>query len=281
MTPTIGRRDRRQRRGEHAPAARGLDQGPAREDEYERRQEREVRGHRGAGDAREPRRHAHRGRMGPCPEIPHKGHDHDQRPRRGLAERQPIDHLRRAEPTVLLHRSLVYVRQHGISAAEGHECGLGKKRRHARQRPVATFEGDQQRHRAKPQHHAHGQYPRQPTPREARMGGSRAVFVDQRATGMRWLLRDVEAAQARGVRRRRRPSPPPGRSMEMAPRMPPARRRRTPRCPRTRNCAARARRCATPRKPRSRPPRVSCPRRMRRLPAPGRNPRTATRARPG
>ena len=53
--------------------------------------------------------------------------DHDQRPGRGLAERQAVDHLRRAQPVVVLDGALVDVGQHRVGAAEGEQRGLGEE----------------------------------------------------------------------------------------------------------------------------------------------------------
>ncbi len=60
--------------------------------------------------------------------------DHDERTRRGFAEREAVDHLRRREPRERLDRALVDVGQHRIGAAERQQRGLGEEHAHLRQR---------------------------------------------------------------------------------------------------------------------------------------------------
>jgi hypothetical protein len=45
--------------------------------------------------------------------------DHDQRPRRRLGHAEPVQHLARRQPAVVLHRLLRDVGEHRIGAAEG------------------------------------------------------------------------------------------------------------------------------------------------------------------
>ena len=74
----------------------------------------------------------------PAADEADEGDHHDQRPRRRLAERQPVDHLPGAQPVVLLDRALEHVGQHRIGAAEGEQRGLGEEPGHLRQDRAGT-----------------------------------------------------------------------------------------------------------------------------------------------
>ena len=59
------------------------------------------------------------------------GHE-DERPRRGLGETEPIEHLARAQPPIRLDRLLGHIGQHRIGAAERDDGKLGKEERDVR-----------------------------------------------------------------------------------------------------------------------------------------------------
>ena len=61
---------------------------------------------------------------------------HDQRPRRGLGEAKSIEHLRGAEPLIILHRLLRDVGQHRIGATECDHRGLAEKNPLAKERVI-------------------------------------------------------------------------------------------------------------------------------------------------
>ena len=124
---------RGQRRGEGRRPCVDSMNGAAGEDEEERRQEGEERHHRRAATPASERAIGAEDRLRPAADEADERDHHDQRPRRGLAERQAVDHLRRRQP-VLLDRALVDVRQHRVGAAERQQRRLGEEPRHLRQR---------------------------------------------------------------------------------------------------------------------------------------------------
>jgi tetratricopeptide (TPR) repeat protein len=76
--------------------------------------------------------------LGPGADEADEGHHHDQRPRRGLAQRQAVDHLRAGQPAVGLDPALVDVGQHRVGAAEGDQRGLGEELAHVAQVGLGT-----------------------------------------------------------------------------------------------------------------------------------------------
>ena len=87
-----------------------------------------------------------------APEQTDEGHHHDQRARRGLAQRQAVDHLRAGEPAEVLHRALVHIGQHRIGAAEGQQRRLGEELAH-----VVQGAGRQHQHGRSPERQRHHQ----------------------------------------------------------------------------------------------------------------------------
>src|SRR2546428_122336 len=65
-----------------------------------------------------------------------EAHAHDQRPGRSPPQRQAIDHLRRGEPAVVLHRALVDVGQYRVSTAESQQRRLGEEPAHLGERAI-------------------------------------------------------------------------------------------------------------------------------------------------
>jgi drug/metabolite transporter (DMT)-like permease len=123
-----------ERGGEFEIVVGRLDQRPAGQDEDEGRQEGEP-GHQHAATA--PARNRLSGpnnRLHVAADKADEGHHHDQRPRRGFTQRQPVDHLGRREPAVVPDRALIHIGQHRVGAAEGQQCGLGEEPAHLRQR---------------------------------------------------------------------------------------------------------------------------------------------------
>ena len=64
----------------------------------------------------------------PCAQEPHVLGDHDEGAGGRLGEAEPQHHLSRVEPAVVIHRNIGDVAEHRISAAEGHERGLGEEK---------------------------------------------------------------------------------------------------------------------------------------------------------
>src|SRR5260370_25219646 len=53
--------------------------------------------------------------------------NHDQRTRRGLDKTEPIQHLGRGQPMIMLDRLLRDIREHRIGAAESDDGGFAEK----------------------------------------------------------------------------------------------------------------------------------------------------------
>ena len=75
-----------------------------------------------------------------------EGHHHDERPGRGFAQSQAVDHLGAGEPVVMLDAALIDVGQHRVGAAKGDQRRLGEEFAHVLQYRI--FE------------HQHGRTPR-------------------------------------------------------------------------------------------------------------------------
>jgi len=97
----------------------------AEEHEQETRDERDPHDEGGADDAGDPRIEVTGVAVGA--EEPDELHDHDQRSRGGLGERESVDHLAGLQPAVDLDGALCDVRQHRVSATERHDCGAGEE----------------------------------------------------------------------------------------------------------------------------------------------------------
>src|SRR5882672_10240995 len=63
---------------------------------------------------------------------------HDERAGRGFGETQPVEHLARVKPAMVLDRLLADVRQHRVRAAERHHRRLAKEEPFAEQRVPPT-----------------------------------------------------------------------------------------------------------------------------------------------
>ena len=172
----------------------------------------------------------------PAADEADEGHHHDQRARRGLAERQAVDHLRAAEPLVLLDRALVDVGQHRVGAAEGQQRGLGEEPAHLRQRAVPALRA----RRAPPSPAPTAPRPTPSTlakwPREKRACAGVGVSSSISAGAVALLRVAVSAAEREHLRRsaaRRsgRSARPPARWPGTACRTRRSRRTPPPRCP--------------------------------------------------
>ena len=176
--------DAGKRGGELEISVRGLDQRPADQDEKIGRQESEISGNGAAGYPGPERGQRIRPEdlLGPAADEADIGHDHDQRPGRGLAQREAVYHLRRGEPAVGLHAALVHVGQHGIGAAEGQQRRLGEEPSDLRQRPVPAVPSVEPGHHTGPEREARGSEADEALPGEARVRRRGRVVVDDRRT---------------------------------------------------------------------------------------------------
>ena len=95
-------------------------------------------------------------RLRPAADEAHECDDHDERARRRLAEREPVDHLRRREPRIRLDRALVDIGKHRVRAAEGQQRGLREENGHLRQRRVESLAQRDETEGDAPQHDEHG-----------------------------------------------------------------------------------------------------------------------------
>ena len=111
---------------------RGLDN-VRRSGEQERGQESEERNHQRGRGTRERLVLGPEHLSGPPSDKAHERDHHDQRARRGFTKRQPVYHLARAEPVIVIHRALHDVRQHSIGTAEGEQRRLGEEPGHLRE----------------------------------------------------------------------------------------------------------------------------------------------------
>ena len=209
--------------------------GPPARMKTKRRQEGEEGHDTGAGDAGEEQGVGPEHACRPAADEADEGHHHDQRPGRGFAQRQAVDHLRPGQPVVVLDRALVDVGQHRVGAAEGQQRGLGEEPAHLRQRAAGAVQRQQRGHRQQPQQRSRrASTCGQPAAREARVRRRRRVVVDQRRAVAR-----LGAAMAAAERKHLRPAPraevadqrrPPARWPGTACRRRRWRRRPRPRC---------------------------------------------------
>lgn len=142
--------DAGKRRSEAKRAVRRFDERCADQDEQERRQEREE-GHERGGEQAAGEKHVGAEHLlAPAADEADEGHHHDQRPGRGFAEREPVDHLRGCQPLVVHDRALEHVRQHRIRTAERQQRRLGEEPAHLRRRAVPALPGDEPAHCREP-----------------------------------------------------------------------------------------------------------------------------------
>jgi uncharacterized membrane protein len=107
-----------QRRGELEVVVGRFDQRAAGQDEDEGRQEGEPGDQRGRHRAGQKQAVRTEHRLDVAADEADKGHHHDQRPGRGFAQRQAVDHLGRRQPAVVADRPLIDIGQHRIGTAE-------------------------------------------------------------------------------------------------------------------------------------------------------------------
>jgi hypothetical protein len=160
-----------------------FDQRPAGQDEDERGQEGEPGHHRGCQRRAQEQAVRPQHLFRPATEKADESHHHDQRARRGLAQRQAVDHLWPGEPVEVLHRALVHIGQHRVRAAKGQQRRLGEEPAHLRQRvpcrDVPVLPGQQSGHGQQPQQRTGGQHLCQALLVEAGMGRCGRVVADQ------------------------------------------------------------------------------------------------------
>jgi len=96
---------------------------------------------------------------------------HDQRPRSCLGESETVHHLTGLEPAKCIDRLLRDVGQHGIGAAEGHDCGFAKEKAFLEQSVVPTEAKAGEKNRRPPKRQANDQYPRGARPGRTRTAG--------------------------------------------------------------------------------------------------------------
>ena len=158
----------------------GLDQRSAGKDEQEARQKREIGGDDRGNAAGKNQAVGPEQLLGPPADEADEGHHHDERTRRGFPEREPVDHLRRGEPLVVLDAALVDVGQHGVGAAEREQRGLGEEPAHLGERPFPAGMRDERRHDSAPEQEPDHANARQARPGEEGVLRRRRVVVDQR-----------------------------------------------------------------------------------------------------
>lgn len=173
-------RDAGQWRREFEIAMRGLDKGRAQQDEKEGGQKGEESHHRCSRRSRQKERFRAKDGLGPAADKADEGHHHDERPGRCLTERQAINHLWSAQPLVMLDRPLEHIGQHGISAAEGHQRGLGEEPTHLRQDRIPAVKRHQDSHAGQPQGQTRRQDPAETPPGKHGVFRCRSVVIDKR-----------------------------------------------------------------------------------------------------
>jgi hypothetical protein len=132
-----------------AVAAQPLDERRAEEDPQEAGRE----GHPGGEQAAE-RPGEHRRQPAGLAEGAHEADelgDHDQRPGRRLGHAEPVEHLARREPAIMLDRLLGDIGEHRIGAAERHHRHLREEEADLAEDIVRAEQGEQQRHRRQPE----------------------------------------------------------------------------------------------------------------------------------
>ena len=75
---------------------------------------------------------------------------HDQRPRRGFSQPQPVGHFARRQPVEMLDRLLRHIGEHGVSTAESDHCQLGKERADIPEHRFGAQRQRDHRHRQRP-----------------------------------------------------------------------------------------------------------------------------------
>ena len=127
-------------------------------------------------------------RLLPRPEKSHELQHHNQRPGRRLRQPQPVEHLRRREPAVVLHRLLRDVGEDRIRPAKRHHRRLAEENPLAHEHAVPPEPQPDRDHWRSPQHATPREHLPRPPPRRLHVPFARLVIIDHRPHPHRCFL---------------------------------------------------------------------------------------------